>query len=381
MKIVLNFIGSRVGGGRTDALNLLEAIPANAPKHEFLALVPDNYGYDKIVVSSNCHVHYEPIHLFNDLWRIYFDNIIIDKICKQYKADVLFTVCNTGPIKIDCCKHILMLRRPQLFYNLDNFPEYSFKEKSKYWFLRWYFQKSARFADHIIVQTETIKELLYETYKVYCPVTAVGKNVTVNYRTIEDSNKSSKQVLKLLDTHAKFKLLYLTKYYAHKNIEKVCDAMAYLRKSGIDVVLFLTIEKNDHPNARLLINRLEHGDYKNAVTTLGRVDLADINHIYYHCDAVLMPSLLESFSATYLEAMAFNRPLLVSDRKFAHEICGEAAIYFDPLSTSSIAETIKRIVDNEKLRKSLVEKGIAQYRKYDISWDEIAKQYLNIILI
>ncbi|MFQ5786655.1 MAG: hypothetical protein ACE5H1_01610, partial [Thermodesulfobacteriota bacterium] len=109
MNIVLNFIGLRAGGGRADAMNLLKAIPANASEDTFLAITPANHGYENISASSNCHVRFEQVRPFNNIWRLYFDNVTLTKICKQFKADILFTMCNTGPLKIDVCKHIIML--------------------------------------------------------------------------------------------------------------------------------------------------------------------------------------------------------------------------------------------------------------------------------
>ena len=59
-----------------------------------------------------------------------------------------------------------------------------------------------------------------------------------------------------------------------------------------------------------------------------------------------MPTLL-SHTRYFLEAM-YKKPLLVSDREFAREICGQAAIYFDPLSIDSMAQAVSNFNPNGK---------------------------------
>ena len=51
---------------------------------------------------------------------------------------------------------------------------------------------------------------------------------------------------------------------------------------------------------------------------------------------MILPTLLESFSATYIEAMFHGKTILTSDLDFARDVCGEAAFYFDPLNPQSI---------------------------------------------
>ena len=62
--------------------------------------------------------------------------------------------------------------------------------------------------------------------------------------------------------------------------------------------------------------------------------------LYKQVDGMIMPTLLESFSATYIDSMALGVPIFTSDRDFARDVCGDAAWYFDPLNAESIFEVI-----------------------------------------
>jgi glycosyltransferase involved in cell wall biosynthesis len=86
--------------------------------------------------------------------------------------------------------------------------------------------------------------------------------------------------------------------------------------------------------------------------------------------------LLESFSGTYLEAMHFERPILTSDLDFAHDICGDAAEFFDPWQPASIKDAIVRLREDEASRKDLVAQGQVRLRQTFHSWGEVVSKAL-----
>jgi len=58
------------------------------------------------------------------------------------------------------------------------------------------------------------------------------------------------------------------------------------------------------------------------------------------------------------------------------EVAGDAALMVDPADKESIAEGIKRILSDKKLRQSLSEKGLK--RKGLFSWTKTAQQTLDV---
>ena len=91
--------------------------------------------------------------------------------------------------------------------------------------------------------------------------------------------------------------------------------------------------------------------------------------IYKRIDALLMPTLLESFSIVYLEAMYYKVPILTSNMWFAKSVCGNAALYFDPLDENDIYNSIEKFLTNNTLRANLMKKGLIQLSKFP-SWDK-----------
>ncbi len=92
----------------------------------------------------------------------------------------------------------------------------------------------------------------------------------------------------------------------------------------------------------------------------------------------IFPTLLESFSRTYLEALYFGLPILTSDRDFARQLCQNAAIYFDPLNAESVAGAMARVMEDADLRQRLVENGQRILAKTP-TWDEIAARFVEVL--
>ena len=91
-----------------------------------------------------------------------------------------------------------------------------------------------------------------------------------------------------------------------------------------------------------------------------------------------MPSLLESFSGTYVEAMYYRIPIFTSGLDFAREVCGEGATYFDPHDPDDILEKIERVFREPTRLKALVDAGEKVLRLFP-DWPKVFALYQNII--
>ena len=113
------------------------------------------------------------------------------------------------------------------------------------------------------------------------------------------------------------------------------------------------------------------------VVLTGEVDGSRLQRYVAHAEMLVLPSLYEGFGLPALEAMACGCPVLVSDISVLREVCGEAALYCNPLAPQDIAEKIVTLIDNATLRAALVAKGDARVRSF--SWDKCAEQTLQVI--
>lgn len=79
---------------------------------------------------------------------------------------------------------------------------------------------------------------------------------------------------------------------------------------------------------------------------------------------VLFPSLYEGFGLPVLEAFQVGTPVLTSNTASLPEVAGDAALAVDPYDPGAIAEGIRRLDREAKLRADLVRKGKVQAAKF-----------------
>jgi glycosyltransferase involved in cell wall biosynthesis len=84
------------------------------------------------------------------------------------------------------------------------------------------------------------------------------------------------------------------------------------------------------------------------------------------------PSLYEGFGLPVVEALASGTPVLTSDVSALPEVAGDAALLIDPADVESIADGLRRLSDDEALRKRLAEAGPPRAARF--RWDESARR-------
>jgi glycosyltransferase involved in cell wall biosynthesis len=127
----------------------------------------------------------------------------------------------------------------------------------------------------------------------------------------------------------------------------------------------LTIEENAF--------RKNFKGFEDDIINLGPVSIESCPYVYRECDALFFPSLIETFTASYPEAMRMEKPIVTSDLPFAREICDNAALYFDPLNPDSIVDKIVELTQDEKLYADLKQKGLERLRSFETAASRASK--------
>jgi glycosyltransferase involved in cell wall biosynthesis len=110
----------------------------------------------------------------------------------------------------------------------------------------------------------------------------------------------------------------------------------------------------------------------------GFVDDNELQNYYQHAEAFIFPSIYEGFGFPPLEAMATGTPVIASNAASIPEVCGDAALYFNPYDINDMANKIFQMVKNNDMKKEYINKGINQVKKY--SWEKTAKKTCDVIM-
>lgn len=136
-----------------------------------------------------------------------------------------------------------------------------------------------------------------------------------------------------------FLLAYVARLYPHKNHAILPKVRAELLRLGMNAKFVVTLTQGEWTASS--------DELKEACTNVGVIPVNQIADLNLQCDAVFFPSLLESFSATPLEALATNGLLFASDRPFVRDVCGDAAAYIDPLDPRQCARVIFDVLTDD----------------------------------
>jgi glycosyltransferase involved in cell wall biosynthesis len=111
------------------------------------------------------------------------------------------------------------------------------------------------------------------------------------------------------------------------------------------------------------------------VITTGAISDSELSALYRQAHAFVFPSLYEGFGIPPLEAMSLGCPVVVAQAASIPEICGDAALYFDPRDIASISYALERILDDEALRETLRQRATVRVEQF--TWERGACQLLD----
>ena len=194
--------------------------------------------------------------------------------------------------------------------------------------------------------------------------------ITVTYEAADKIPDKPEPVIEVID---KSFIMYLGRPTPHKNLERLIQAFAVLNSNHPD--LWLVLGGQTDANYRELEKLVQANGIKNVVFT-GLLSEGQLRWSYEHCAAYVFPSLSEGFGLPGLEAMLHGAPVVASRATCLPEVYGDAARYFDPLSSQAMADAINEVLTDKNLRIELIKKGAEQVKKY--SWERLAKQTLEV---
>lgn len=372
IKIVVNAVSLRSAGGRSVAINFLRA--SNQSSRDFLMEVfaPADSGYEDCA-SPRIRIHIVPDWINQNWLRPVTDEHWLTKRIDDLAPDVIFSMGNFSVPSSR--KQVVLFMWPYATYpEGEIWDRMSWKDVQTRKAKIATFRKRLKYADVVAPQTQTSAERLkryYPEIKELCVVpTAVALNQFKQPLSGERSAFDWSQPGK--------KLLCLTRYYPHKNLEILVQLARLIKFHEKPYSVITTIADEQHVGAAQLIEQIKQEEVQEVIHNIGPVPMDEVPALYEQTDGLLLPTLLESFSGTYVDAMFMKKPIFTSDRDFARDVCGEAAFYFDPLSAGQILEVIESgFNDRDRLQHTL-DAGYTRVSEFP-DWNRVADMYLDLL--
>jgi glycosyltransferase involved in cell wall biosynthesis len=163
--------------------------------------------------------------------------------------------------------------------------------------------------------------------------------------------------------HRQF-ILYPANTWPHKNHLALLEALASLKRTGLQVPLVCTGRATPFfSEIEAAVRRL---DLSGQVQFPGYLSESEIKALYHLCSAVVVPTKFESVSFPVWEAFEAGKPVACSAVTSLPMQVGQAGLLFDPDDPAAIANAIQSLWNDADLRNRLGRLGTERLRQFSL---------------
>jgi len=357
MNIILNFIPLKQGGGVQVGLDFLSQAKLYGKEHNWYVVATEGTPFVAYEYSDN--VHLAKVMPRNLKARLLFEYFGCKALIKETNAPIIYT--QFGPIwpganvvNVAGCAYSNLM-----YPEIDFWGKLPFLSQIKRKIIDYFRTQRMLAADYIIYETQDLADRAKRIFNL--PSSRV---FFVRPTASSLVNRTGNTNSKIRSIPEGFRVLLLSHYRVHKNIEILSNVAQILKtKFQIENVIFVLTLAEDIKSLNIIDKARELGVSKN-IFNIGPVDYDACGSLYEACDAVILPSLLESFSNTIAEAWVMKKPIFISDLDWAKSICGNAAIYINYDDADDTASKIADLMNNTNEIERVVKNGIQVLSQY-----------------
>ena len=297
----------------------------------------------------------------------YWLNTPVRKQAIKAKANVFFSPDGFIPLgmsipKVSMVHDVAYLRYPE-----------HLQPRIRAFYKKW-MPRYLAYTDHIITVSDFSKKEIMAGYQIPADkITVVYNGVTDIYKPLDQESKASARK-RFASGHPYF--VYLGAIHPRKNVKTLVHAFEqYKSRSANNHQLVIAGRASWHTED--VIQAIEKSPFKSSIHLPGYVPTADAVHLVGGAEAMIYPSVYEGFGIPLIEAMACGVPVICSNVSSLPEVAGNAALLFEPLDIDALAHQLKRVTEEESLRKELIMLGHERSKYF--SWDKAAEQVYEIL--
>jgi len=362
MKIVINALSARLGGGQTYLKNLLAHMPASKDL-ELLVFAPDVLSLpdDRRVRRGKTAWPTE-----NPLLRAAWEKMCLSSILEREHADVLF--CPGGLVSTrppEGCRTVTMFRNMTPFDKRARSGVPFGLQRVRNWMLERLLLRGMAVADLTIFISDYARGVIEARLDVHNAKTILH-GIAAEFRTDGQKVARPKQL-----PQGKY-LLYVSKFESYKHQAEVVQGFSRLARELQRQYTLVLVGENNYPSARRVAAMKDSLCEAGSVWILGSVPYAELPAFYHHAEAIIFASSCENCPNILLESLASGRPVLSSNVMPMPEFGGGGIEYFSPFDPEDIARAVRRVLTDPVHARQVADAGLSESRRFD--WRQSAAQ-------
>ena len=366
MNILLNFYPVQSGGGQQVASNFLKILAKNDFGHNWFVFVGKGSELEKLALKSysNCRVLSLPYNYRNRILKIDDIKLFIEK----NRIEIIYSYGPILPIKN--VPQVLRTVYSNLYFpEIDFWKGNSFFVKIKKKIIDKYRLKQTLKADGLVFENES---MLNRALSLFSFPKEKVRYIEPSVSVFDES--STKEDLNYLTKIESFKILYLSSWYLNKNIHVLPQVAKFLKDANCNVKFVLSLSKEDKPVQTNLLSQISKHELEEYFEFIGKIEAQFVHQIIRSSDAMILLSKLECFSSNVVEAFSFKKPLIISNEKWAHAACHDAALYVNRDDPRDIASKITNLVASSSLQNLILEASEKRLESFNTPEEKVYKQ-------
>ncbi len=375
MHLFVNGLAASAGGGLTYLRNV---IPHLAEREDIQA---------SVAVGSALRDE------FNDLPRISFvsagrsagaaqrfwwEQSVLPELLRSSRADVLISAGNFALRKSPVPQ--ILLSRNSLYTSLDFYRDLRSRGEYRMWLdtrvRSVVARRSILWADVTLVPSKAFRDDVRRWTGVEVVPSYHGFDRDIFFRANVSLPEEAQK--KLSAAAGSLRILFVSHYTYYRNFETLIRALPMLKDAigPRKLKLILTCKFGESHGYRTgrVARLLQQLDVASEVIQLGAIPYQSLSQLYGACDLYVTPAYTETFAHPLVEAMASGLPIVASDLPVHREICGPAALYFQPFSPQELAQRVLEVAVSPELSAKLRIAGLERAESF--SW----KSHVNEVV-
>jgi glycosyltransferase involved in cell wall biosynthesis len=375
MNIILNFVPLKSGGGLQVGLDFLNQLREDPVGHKWYLVATSGTPFERI--KQNEAVRILQIIPNRILPRLWLEHYGCKRLVAQADAQVVYTQFGPGWPGAGVV-NVSGFAYSNIVYPEINFWSYfGFFEGMKGRILDPLRRRRVKLADAVVFETELMREralkyLGLSPERAFC-VSPAGSSL------VHPDVVHSEVAQRCQSIPRGYRVLMLSGLQPHKGLgllPRIARTLVDKHKMS-EIIFVITLPPHLEGTKRLLDRTDQLGVARNFYN-VGPIPPEGCAELYRSCDAVILPSRLESFSNNVVEAWAMKRPLVMSDLDWARAACGDGATYFSYDKEDEAANAILRVAGDAEFRDSLIANGTRRLTQYPDSKARFL-EYVRII--
>jgi len=357
--IGINAIGTRHSGAAQVLLDLLEGL-IKIPEIKKIKIFASSNRIFKFQNNDKLEIINAPSITNNLIIRFFWLQLCFKYWLNNYKCDITYNFNNlAGKLSLP---QVLFIQQ-SLYFSKEAINSYFISSNVSLisrirkiiepFLMKMFFKVSVNNCKKIIVQTETMKEWVCN--KLNIPKNKIIVILPEIPKFFYGKRKTIRKLFKEIDSNSK-NWLYVGNAEPYKNLKIIYEVAVLAESKNINWKFHIVTPSKNIPWNHPLIRWYDY------------LEREKLKKMYFNANALIMPSFVETVGLPMLEVMSIGIPIIAADRPYAHEICGDSALYFNPYCSSELFQCLLEL-NNNILYRQLINKQKVQIKKFN--------QYIN----